>query len=136
MLIFEWKLNVRNCNFSRYVRFNTMHAIVLDVLLIFPDLLEWTFNPRDGVGLELMMSLESTVLLFLLVCLIYGSCTHLEKIYMDNIDASVAALRKLAEEWKLSGKQSSLEALRGCLKSLRGKISDLYIFLILFVVTS
>ncbi|CAI9772777.1 unnamed protein product [Fraxinus pennsylvanica] len=48
-------------------------AIVLDVLLIFPDLLERTFNPRDGVGLELMMSLDSTVFLFLLVCLIYGS---------------------------------------------------------------
>ncbi|CAI9785458.1 unnamed protein product [Fraxinus pennsylvanica] len=35
-----------------------------------------------------------------------------DKIYMDNIEASVAVLRKLAEEWKeLSGKQSSLEAL-------------------------
>ncbi|CAI9766493.1 unnamed protein product [Fraxinus pennsylvanica] len=38
-------------------------------------------------------------------------------------DASVAALRKLAEEWKeLSRKQSSIEALRGCLKSFRGKV--------------
>ena len=64
---------VRNPNFSRYVRFNTMQAIVLDVLLIFPDLLERSFNPRDGLGLDLMMSLDSTVFLFLLVCLIYGS---------------------------------------------------------------
>ncbi|KAL9666090.1 hypothetical protein QQ045_001076 [Rhodiola kirilowii] len=64
---------VRNSNFSRYVRFNTMQAIVLDVLLIFPDLLERTFNPRDGFGLDLMMSVDSTVFLFLLVCLIYGS---------------------------------------------------------------
>ncbi|KAL8462242.1 hypothetical protein ACS0TY_033335 [Phlomoides rotata] len=63
---------VRNQNFSRYVRFNTMQAIVLDVLLIFPDLLERTFNPRDGVGLDLLMSLDSTVFLFLLVSLIYG----------------------------------------------------------------
>ncbi|KAH6778616.1 TIC 20-v-like protein [Perilla frutescens var. hirtella] len=68
---------VRNPNFSRYVRFNTMQAIVLDVLLIFPDLLERTFNPRDGVGLELMMSLDSTVFLFLLVCLVYGSSSCL-----------------------------------------------------------
>ncbi|CAI9760372.1 unnamed protein product [Fraxinus pennsylvanica] len=68
---------VRNRNFSRYVRFNTMQAIVLDVLLIFPDLLERTFNPRDGVGLELMMSLDNTVFLFLLVCLIYGSSSCL-----------------------------------------------------------
>ncbi|KAG9146777.1 hypothetical protein Leryth_005097 [Lithospermum erythrorhizon] len=64
---------VRNQNFSRYVRFNTMQAIVLDVLLIFPDLLERSFNPTDGVGLDLMMSFDSTVFLFLLVCLVYGS---------------------------------------------------------------
>ncbi|EXB36063.1 hypothetical protein L484_018220 [Morus notabilis] len=68
---------VRNSKFSRYVRFNTMQAIVLDVLLIFPDLLERSFNPRDGLGLDLMMSLDSTVFLFLLVCLIYGSSSCL-----------------------------------------------------------
>ncbi|KAL1347583.1 hypothetical protein HN51_023649 [Arachis hypogaea] len=68
---------VRNQNFSRYVRFNTMQAIVLDVLLIFPDLLERTFNPRSGFGLDLMMSLDSTVFLFLLVSLIYGSSSCL-----------------------------------------------------------
>lgn len=68
---------VRNPNFSRYVRFNTMQAIVLDVLLIFPDLLERSFNPRDGLGLDLLMSLDSTVFLYLLVCLIYGSSSCL-----------------------------------------------------------
>lgn len=68
---------VRNPNFSRYVRFNTMQAIGLDVLLIFPDLLERTFNPRDGLGLDLVMSLDSTVFLFLLVSLIYGSSSCL-----------------------------------------------------------
>ncbi|KAK2640164.1 hypothetical protein Ddye_027959 [Dipteronia dyeriana] len=68
---------VRNNNFSRYVRFNTMQAIVLDILLIFPDLLERTFNFSDGFGLDLMMSLDSTMFLFLLVCLIYGSSSCL-----------------------------------------------------------
>ncbi|KZV29992.1 protein TIC 20-v, chloroplastic-like [Dorcoceras hygrometricum] len=68
---------VRNPSFSRYVRFNTMQAIVLDVLLIFPDLLERSFSPRDGVGLDIVMSLDSTVFLFLLVCLIYGSSSCL-----------------------------------------------------------
>ncbi|XP_044473317.1 protein TIC 20-v, chloroplastic-like [Mangifera indica] len=68
---------VRNNNFSRYVRFNTMQAIVLDVLLIFPDLFERTFNSRDGFGSDLMMSLDSTVFLFLLICLIYGSSSCL-----------------------------------------------------------
>lgn len=68
---------VRNQNFSRYVRFNTMQVIVLDVLLIFPDLLERSFNPRDGVGLDVLMSLDSTVFLFLFVSLIYGSSSCL-----------------------------------------------------------
>ncbi|KAF9587014.1 hypothetical protein IFM89_039772 [Coptis chinensis] len=67
----------RNQNFTRYVRFNTMQAIVLDVLLIFPDLLERTFNPRDGLGLDLIMSLDSTVFLFLFVSLVYGSTSCL-----------------------------------------------------------
>lgn len=68
---------VRNPNFSRYVRFNTMQAIVLDVLLIFPDLLERSFSPKDGLGLDVVMSLDSTVFLYLLVCLIYGSTSCL-----------------------------------------------------------
>ncbi|XP_076897581.1 protein TIC 20-v, chloroplastic-like [Bidens hawaiensis] len=55
---------VRNPNFSRYVRFNAMQAVMLDVLLIFPDLLERGFNPSDGFGLDLMMSLDSTVFFF------------------------------------------------------------------------
>ncbi|KMZ56632.1 Tic20 family protein Ycf60 [Zostera marina] len=59
--------------FSRYVRFNTMQAVVLDVLLIFPDLIERSFNPRDGFGLDFVMSVDSTVFLFLLVCLVFGS---------------------------------------------------------------
>ncbi|KAJ8620052.1 hypothetical protein MRB53_028581 [Persea americana] len=68
---------VRNPNFSRYVRFNTMQAIVLDVLLIFPDLLERSFSPKEGVGLDVVMSLDSTIFLYLLVCLIYGSTSCL-----------------------------------------------------------
>ncbi|XP_078443669.1 TIC 20-v-like protein [Wolffia australiana] len=64
-------------SFSRFVRFNTMQAIVLDVLLIFPDLLERSFSPRGGVGLDLIMSLDSTVFLFLLVSLVYGSSSCL-----------------------------------------------------------
>ncbi|XP_020091068.1 protein TIC 20-v, chloroplastic-like [Ananas comosus] len=65
---------VRNpSRFSRYVRFNTMQAIVLDVLLIFPDLLERSFAPSDGVGYEILQSVDSTVFFFLLVSLVYGS---------------------------------------------------------------
>ncbi|KAF8729596.1 hypothetical protein HU200_017543 [Digitaria exilis] len=58
--------------FSRFVRFNAMQAVVLDVLLIFPDLLAQSFAPSGGVGFEIFQSMESTVFLFLLVCLVYG----------------------------------------------------------------
>lgn len=65
---------VRNpSSFSRYVRFNTMQAIVLDVLLIFPDLLDRAFVPRDGLSMGIMQSLDSTVFFFLLASLLYGS---------------------------------------------------------------
>lgn len=47
-----------------------------------------------------------------------------DKIYADNIEASVATLRKLSEEWKiLSLEQSSLQALGETLKSFRKKVS-------------
>ncbi|TKY57432.1 TIC 20-v [Spatholobus suberectus] len=70
-------LVARNRNFSRYVRFNATQAILLDGLLVFPQLLEKGFHPRDGLGLDLMMSVDNTVFLFLLVCLIYGSSSCL-----------------------------------------------------------
>ncbi|KAJ8556415.1 hypothetical protein K7X08_029806 [Anisodus acutangulus] len=45
-----------------------------------------------------------------------------DKIYLDNIEASVAVLRKLTEGWKeLSRRQSSLEVLKETLKSFRQK---------------
>ncbi|KAL9148783.1 hypothetical protein ABFS82_12G066000 [Erythranthe guttata] len=45
-----------------------------------------------------------------------------DKIYVDNIEASVATLRKLSEEWKrISLKQSSYQALGETLKSFRQK---------------
>ena len=81
---------VRNPNFSKYVRFKTMQAVVLDVLLIFPDLLERGFNPKDGLGFDLIISLDSTVFLFLLVCLIYGSSCLLGQIPRLPIVAEAA----------------------------------------------
>ncbi|GER48778.1 hypothetical protein STAS_25965 [Striga asiatica] len=45
-----------------------------------------------------------------------------DKIYMDSIEISAAALRKLSDEWKtLSSKQSSPQALAETLKSFRQK---------------
>ncbi|KAG4915516.1 hypothetical protein JHK87_053073 [Glycine soja] len=75
---------------NKYVRFKTMQAVVLDVLLIFPDLLERGFNPKDGLGFDLIISLDSTVFLFLLVCLIYGSSCLLGQIPRLPIVAEAA----------------------------------------------
>ncbi|KAL1803428.1 hypothetical protein ACET3Z_032075 [Daucus carota] len=48
--------------------------------------------------------------------------TQWDKIYMDNLDVSVAVLKKLTEDWRqLSVKQSSLEGLGEALKSFRQK---------------
>ncbi|KAL7000930.1 hypothetical protein U1Q18_002082 [Sarracenia purpurea var. burkii] len=45
-----------------------------------------------------------------------------DKIYLDNLEASVAILKKFTEEWKeLSAKQSSFDAMRETLKSFRNK---------------
>ena len=63
---------VRNPSFSRYVRFNTMQAVVLDVLLIFPTLVERTFTPRGGIGFELLIIFYNTTFLFLVACFLFG----------------------------------------------------------------
>lgn len=47
---------------------------------------------------------------------------------MDNLEVSVAVLKKLTEEWKqLSEKQSSLEGLHETLKSFRHKVLPFFI---------
>ena len=65
-------LVVRNPSFSRYVRFNSMQAVVLDVLLIFPQLVDRTFTPRGGIGFELLVVFYNTVFLFLVACFLFG----------------------------------------------------------------
>ncbi|KAG6554859.1 hypothetical protein Mapa_003442 [Marchantia paleacea] len=64
-------LVVRNSSFSRYVRFNAMQAVVLDVLLILPTLVERTFGPRGGIGLQLLIIFYNTVFLFLVSCFLF-----------------------------------------------------------------
>eukprot|EP00250_Pteridium_aquilinum_P003420 c13728_g1_i1 orf=119-784(+) len=66
-------LVVQNANFSRYVRFNTMQAVVLDVLLILPNLVEGIFHPQSGVGLEILIVFYNTVFLYLVACFLVGS---------------------------------------------------------------
>ncbi|KAL2622725.1 hypothetical protein R1flu_002930 [Riccia fluitans] len=70
-------LVVRNSSFSRYVRFNAMQAVVLDVLLILPTLVERTFGPTGGIGLQLLIIFYNTVFLFLVSCFLFGTISCL-----------------------------------------------------------
>jgi len=67
---------VQNQNMKRFVRFNAQQAVLLDVLLIVPDLLTRTFQgidgsgPTGGVGLQAEIIFFNTVFMFT-----YLSCT-------------------------------------------------------------
>lgn len=46
-----------------------------------------------------------------------------DKLYLDNLDASVLILKKLSDDWRIhSSKQASLDPLREALKLFRQKV--------------
>ena len=63
-----------NASFSRYIRFNAMQAILLDIILILPGLLESVLQvrPMGGAGLQLYITLYNTIFLFIFACVAYG----------------------------------------------------------------
>lgn len=64
---------VRNPSFSRFVRFNSMQAVVLDVLLVVPLLVNKIFNPgRAGLAFRLMVMSHNAIFLFLVACFLYS----------------------------------------------------------------
>ncbi|KAJ7287923.1 hypothetical protein O6H91_05G127700 [Diphasiastrum complanatum] len=63
---------VRNPSFSRYVRFNTMQAVVLDVLLTLPIIIERILSPRRGLGIQLLVIFYNSVFVFLVSCFVFG----------------------------------------------------------------
>ncbi|EFN53875.1 hypothetical protein CHLNCDRAFT_136015 [Chlorella variabilis] len=64
---------INNPRFSRYVRFNAMQAILLDIILILPGLLESIFRPpMGGPGLQLYITTYNSIFLFLFACVAYG----------------------------------------------------------------
>lgn len=65
---------VQNTKLSRYVRYNVMQAIILDVLLILPQLLERLFATPGGggFGAGVIVLLYNTVFLFLFTCFAFG----------------------------------------------------------------
>lgn len=58
-----------NSNFSRFVRFNASQAVLLDVLLVIPNIiLTDVFKPpSDGLGFELYLQAFNTIFLYALV---------------------------------------------------------------------
>ncbi|KAK9864431.1 hypothetical protein WJX84_007833 [Apatococcus fuscideae] len=64
---------VNNQSFSRYVRYNGMQSILLDILLILPSLLERVFKiPMGGPGLQIYIQAYNTIFLFVFICVAYG----------------------------------------------------------------
>ncbi|XP_020595754.1 protein TIC 20-II, chloroplastic [Phalaenopsis equestris] len=64
---------VRNPAFGRYVRFNAMQAVVLDVLLALPALLQRIFGvPARGVGFRLLEVCYNVIFVVTAGCFLYG----------------------------------------------------------------
>ncbi|KAD7478913.1 hypothetical protein R6Q59_005275 [Mikania micrantha] len=63
---------VRNTNVSRYARFNAMQAVVLDVLLVLPMLVQRIFNPGPhGIGGKIVMMSHNAIFVFVVMCFVY-----------------------------------------------------------------
>lgn len=68
---------VRNPNLSRYVRFNAMQALFLDVILVLPLLIQRILSPgRGGLGFQMMVMGHNAIFLFIVLCFVYslGCC--------------------------------------------------------------
>lgn len=64
---------INNQKFSRYCRFNAMQAVLLDIVLILPGLLENVFRPpSSGPGLQAYISVYNSIWLFVFACVAYG----------------------------------------------------------------
>ncbi|CAJ1823603.1 unnamed protein product [Sphenostylis stenocarpa] len=60
---------VRNPTFPRYVRFNAMQAVTLDVLLVIPLLITRIFSPGRG---PLIIWSNNAIFVFSILCFLYG----------------------------------------------------------------
>mmetsp|Transcript_85440 Transcript_85440/g.174284 ORF Transcript_85440/g.174284 Transcript_85440/m.174284 type:complete len:115 (+) Transcript_85440:3-347(+) len=64
---------VNNQNNSRFVRYNAAQAVLLDILLIVPQILLNVFRPgSDELGQQLYISAENTIFLFVCISVAYG----------------------------------------------------------------
>jgi len=67
-------LIINNYEWPRNVRFNAMQAILLDIILILPGLIESVLKirPMGGVGLQLYIQLYNAIFLFIFAAVVYG----------------------------------------------------------------
>lgn len=65
---------VNNQSFSRFVRYNAMQAVALDVLLIIPQVIldNLIKPPQDELGLQAYMTAYNTLFLFVAICTAIG----------------------------------------------------------------
>ena len=65
---------INSPNFNRYVRFNAMQAVLLDIVLILPGLIESVLRvrPMGGPGLQLYITGYNTIFIFIFACVVYG----------------------------------------------------------------
>lgn len=65
---------INSTRFSRYVRFNAMQAVLLDIILILPGLIESVLRvrPMGGPGLQLYITGYNTIFIFIFACVLYG----------------------------------------------------------------
>ncbi len=70
---------IQNQNMSRFVRFNAQQAILLDILLILPDVLTRLFagmdgqGPTGGIGLQVEVIMFNSVFLYTYISCLVGS---------------------------------------------------------------
>ncbi|KAI8556077.1 hypothetical protein RHMOL_Rhmol05G0224300 [Rhododendron molle] len=63
----------RNPRLSRYVRFNAMQAVLLNVLLALPSLFQLIFSPgRTGLGYRWMVMAYNALFVFVVCCFVYS----------------------------------------------------------------
>lgn len=65
---------INNPSMGRFVRFNAMQAVLLDIILILPGLIEsvMKIRPMGGFGLQIYINVYNFIFLFIFACVLYG----------------------------------------------------------------
>ncbi|OVA17290.1 hypothetical protein BVC80_1837g88 [Macleaya cordata] len=63
---------VRDRKFSRYVRFNSLQAMMLDVLLVLPSLTHIILDAQDGLKFQLLEMSYSGTFVVIVACFLYA----------------------------------------------------------------